>query len=476
MRHGTSALRGLAATAAALLLTGGGGTATATAGAQAPSADQARELGKQAYDYGFPLLDMLRIRHEMTSVPCPDGQGNAPLNTLANASKFATPNDRTVVAPNTDTLYSLSQLDLRKGPIVLRHPDMGKRFFDFELVDPWTNVIGYVGTRTTGSDHGRFAIQWNGAKAKPSKLGSIPVIKSKYRRVWLIGRTLAGDTADQATAYGLMKRYKLTRLNGRRFKLPADCYRGKGSPQKYPLPTTGPAIISALNQAMAKNPAPRRDDPFLAELAPLGIGPGLSPEDAGLPADVLDALYAGVADEAAELQLSARLDFVQQSIAAKGWIFAKSNIGDFGTDYLTRARVAVVGIGANTPEEAVYPGTLTDSDGVLLDGSHDYRMVFPAGAMPPARYFWSLTMYDREGFLVANPINRYSLGPSHPPVVTRPDGSIVVAVEHDQPTEADVNWLPSPVGGFRLNMRLYGPRQSVLDGNWRPPPVVKVTP
>ena len=197
MRRGASALRGLAAaTAAALLIAGG--VATATAGAQAPSADQARELGKQAYDYGFPLLDMLRIRHEMTSVPCPDGRGNAPLNTLANAAKFATPNDRTVVVPNTDTLYSLSQLDLRKGPIVLRHPDMGNRFFDFELVDPYTNVIGYVGTRTTGSKHGRYAIVWNGAK-KPVKPG-IEVIKSKYRRVWLIGRTLAGDLSDQAKA------------------------------------------------------------------------------------------------------------------------------------------------------------------------------------------------------------------------------------------------------------------------------------
>ncbi len=446
--------------------------ATAQAGESSITPAEAEQLGEQAYDYGFPLMDMLRIRHEMTSVPCPDGRGNAPINHIANASKFATPADRTVVAPNTDTLYSLSQLDLKKGPVVLRHPDMGDRFFDFELVDPWTNVIDYVGTRTTGSDAGRFLIRWTGdGKAAKAKRLDLPVIKSKYRRVWLIGRTLAGDEADQAKAYEIMKRYKLAKPNGRKFKLPADCHRGKGEPSKYPLPTDGPGFVAALNGAMTNNPPPQRDRPLLEELAPLGIGPGLSPEDADLPPDVLAALYDGVAGEAAALPVTARLGFLQQSIDAKGWIFADSDIGAFGTDYRLRAEVAIVGIGANTPEEAVYPGALADSDGNLLDGSNDYRMVYPAGDLPPARYFWSLTMYDRDGFLVDNPIDRYSLGPSHPPLITRPDGSIVVAISHDQPAADDVNWLPAPAGGFRLNMRLYGPRKPVLDGRWLPPPI-----
>ena len=146
--------------AAAVLAALSVATATAAeAGAATPA--EASELGRQAYQYGFPLLDLLRIRREETSVPCPDGRGNAPVNHLANAARFATPDDRTVVAPNTDTLYSIAHLDLGKGPVILRHPDMGKRFFDFELVDPYTNVIGYVGTRTTGSERGRFAIAWN---------------------------------------------------------------------------------------------------------------------------------------------------------------------------------------------------------------------------------------------------------------------------------------------------------------------------
>ena len=470
MRIGIRKLIGAALVALVVAL-----PATASAGGAAIAPEQANELGKQAYVYGYPLLDMLRIRREMTSVPCPDGRGNAPINHFANAKKFATPDDRTVVAPNTDTLYSLSQLDLRKGPIVLRHPDMGSRFFDFELVDPWTNVIGYVGTRTTGSNAGRFTIRWtgDGKAGKAERLGN-PIIKSKYRRVWLIGRTLAGDEADQATAYDIMRRYKLLKPNGRKFELPADCHRGKGEPSQYPLPTDGAGFIARLNKAMADNPAPKRDDPLASELAAVGVGPGLSPEDAGLSQEALDALYAGVEDRIAGFANETRLDFLQQSIAAKGWIYADPDIGRFGTDYLLRARVAVVGIGANTPEEAVYPGALADSDGNLLDGSNDYEMVFEADDLPPAKYFWSLTMYDREGFLVDNPIDRYSLGPSHPPLVKRPDGSIVVFISHDEPTIDDANWLPAPSGGFRLNMRLYGPSKRVLNGNWTPPAPVKL--
>lgn len=468
-----AATAAIAAVAAFALL-----AAEAPAGTSIPTPAEATELGKQAYDYGFPLLDSLRIRHEETSVPCPDGKGNAPVNHFANAKKFATPTDVGVVAPNTDTLYSLSHLDLSKGPVVLKHPDLTGRFFDFELVDPYTNVIGYVGTRTTGSKAGKFAISWNDAKASKGKLAraGIPkanVIKSKYRRVWVIGRTLAGDAADQATAYDLMKRYRLQKLNGQKFKLPADCHRGKGEPSKYPTPTAGPEFISQLNQALVNNPPPKRDQPLLDQLAPLGVGPGLSPEDTGLPADVIGGLYGGVSAEAAALPTRSKLAFLQQSIAAKGWVTADPIIGDFGTDYDYRARIAIVGIGANTPEEAIYPAALADSDGNLLNGANDYAMVFPADDLPPAKYFWSLTMYDFDGYLVDNPIDRYSLGPSHPPLITQPDGSVVVAIQHDAPTDETVNWLPSPAGAFRLNMRLYGPSQAALSGAWTPPKVVK---
>ena len=132
------------------------------------------------------------------------------------------------------------------------------------------------------------------------------------------------------------------------------------------------------------------------------------------------------------------------------------------------------GLGANTRDEAVYPTALRDSAGALLDGRSRYRIVFAKGQAPPARAFWSLTMYDADGYLVANPQKHYAIGDSHPPLARRADGSIVVVVQRTKPTEARVNWLPPPAGPFRLNLRLYMPTARVLSGAWQPPPVVKV--
>jgi len=464
----------LAAAAATLGLAG----PAAGTQAQAPTPEQAAALGKQAYDYGFPLLEFLRVRREQTGVRCPDGSGDAPVNSFSNARGFATADDRTVVAPNTDTLYSIAHLDLGRGPVTLSHPRMGKRYYSFALLDPYTNVIAIPGAREDGGGGGSFEIRWTrkgGGGVSPDKAdppGGAEVIRSKYRRVWIIGRTLATDREDQRAARRLMARYRLTLPNGRQRSFPKHCTPGK--PEDHPTPADGPGFVAALNRALERNPPPRRDRPLLAQLRPLGVGPGLSPETAGLTPDVLAALYDGVAGEAAALPGAARVQAYTQSLATDGWLLPAPNIGDYGTDYAFRAVVAIVGLGANTPDEATYPTGIADADGALYSGANEYRLTFPPGAEPPARYFWSLTVYDSAGYLVANPIDRYSLGPSHPPLVRRPDGSIVIAIQQAQPSEPDLNWLPAPPGGFRLNLRLYGPRKAARTGAWRPPAVVRV--
>jgi len=462
-----AAIAAAAATLAALVV-----AAPAPAGTASPTPAEAAELGKQAYLYGLPLLEFSRVRKEQTDVACPTTGANAPVNTIANAKHFPSPDDRTVVAPNTDTLYSIAHLDLGKGPIVLGHPDMGDRYFSFQLLDPYTNVIDFVGSRTTGSKAGRFAIRWSGKKGNVPK--GMPVIKSKYRRVWVIGRTLATDEADQKAAYKKMKRYSLSRVNRKPRSFPKDC--DPGTPGKYPVPTDGEAFVDRLNRKLASNPPPKRDEQLLSELATVGVGPGLDPGDAGLSPDALDALYGAVTSQATSFPTATRIWALQQSIAGGGWFVPPSNIGDYGTDYELRARIALIGLGANTPAEAIYPAGITDSSGALLDGSNVYRITFEPGEEPPAKYFWSLTVYDSSGYLAPNAIDRYSIGPSHPPLARKPDGSIVVVLASDEPVEDDVNWLPTPDAGFRLNLRLYGPRKAALDGTWTPPPTLKETP
>jgi hypothetical protein len=443
----------------------------AAVGAAGPTADQADALGAQAYDYGLPLLEFLRVRGEQTSVRCPDDMGDAPVNSFSNARGFARARDRTIVAPNTDTLYSIAHLDLGHGPIVLSHPDMGKRYFSFELLDPYTNVIDIPGLREDGPDAGSYEIRWSGKPGRRAD-GVSRVIDSKYRRVWVIGRTLATDAADQRKAKRLMAKYSLSRVSGEEKSFPEGCEPGE--PADLTTPTDGAAFIAALNRGLAANPPPRRDRPLLRQLRPLGIGPGLSPEKAGLAPDVLAALYDGVAKEAAALPGAARLSAYTDALKTDGWLLPASNIGNYGTDYAFRAQLAVIGLGANTPDEAIYPTGIADSGGALYSGANDYRLVFPPGDEPPAKYFWSLTMYDSAGYLVPNPTHRYSLGPSHPPLLKQPDGSIVIVIQGTEPTDPGVNWLPSPPGSFRLNLRLYGPSRAARSGAWRPPGVVKV--
>jgi hypothetical protein len=448
----------LAVAAAAVALTAPAAQAQVTP-------EQASELGREAYRYGIPLLEYLRIRREMTSVRADDGHGNAPVNAIANATAFATPDDRTVVAPNHDTLYSLAHLDLANGPIVLSHPDMGRRYFDFEFVDPYTNVIGYVGTRTTGARAARFQIAWTGRPGR--RIRGVPVIRTRYRRIWMIGRTLATDTpADHRRAQAKMRRYRLSPA--------APEARRPGKPRKLPLPKSGLRWLDALGRALEQNPPPPRDRPLLRRLRQVGVGPGLSPSGANLPADVLAALAEGVEAEAADLPTQSRLFVLTQALANNGWLTLDPRVGRYGTNYLLRAQLAILGIGANTPEESVYPTALADSSGALLTGASRYRLVFRRDQLPPVRGFWSITMYDFDGFLVSNPAKRYSLGPTHPPLVRRDDGSIVIAIQRERPTERGVNWLPAPAGGFRLNMRLYWPKRSVLRGDWQPPPVERL--
>jgi hypothetical protein len=413
-------------------------------------------LASQAYIYGYPLMEYERVRQTV-----PD------LNTIYSLTSFANPDVDPIWTaigggkrPNTDTFYSLAELDLSNGPVVLSIPDMGFFFNDTATTEIYTNVVDYIGARTTASDPGQYAIVWTGGPAGPIPVGAT-VVEMPYSSILMLGRTLAGDAADQQQAIDLIEQYTLT---------PAG-----GPPPVTPQPKPGLAYLDAISAAMTTNPPPAQDDPELAKLAKIGVGPNLTVADAGL--GPLARLSAGLAVKltAAFLPTLAQLQQLVSAVQNKGWAIPDSAIGDFGTDYLLRAGVAEVGLIANTPEEAMYSSALLDSHLLPLNGWHTYVLHFAPGETPPTDAFWSVTVYDRNGNLVQNAANKYSVSSSRPDeLVTRPDGSIDIIFSHKDPGDPTANWLPIPKGSFGVYLRNYVPQEAALDGSWTPPGIERV--
>ncbi|HEU4657498.1 MAG TPA: DUF1254 domain-containing protein [Capillimicrobium sp.] len=429
----------------------------------------ARALGLEAYRYGLPLLEFLRVRREMTSVTAPDRRADAPVNRLGHARALAGPAVHVIVAPNNDTLYSIAHLDLGREPMVLRVPPFGERYVSFQLMDPYTNAFRYL--RRPGT----YAI------TGPGWHGKLPAgvvrVRSAYRRVWMLGRTLVDGPGDLPAVRRLQDRYRLVPLRhlgdpGWRPPRPARVDR---TPERRHLPT-GLAFFDALGRALAANPPPSRDAPILRRLRAIGVGPGLSPRRAGLTAAQLAGLRDAVRDAPAEIDRE-WLDGILAGVRTNaGWYLPPANLGAYGTDYRTRALIARHGLGANRPAEAMYPTAIADASGAPLDGRSAYVLRFEPGELPPVRFFWSMTMYDADMFLVANPIDRYAIGDRTPGLRHAPDGALEIVVSHDEPASGTSNWLPAPAGPFRLMLRMYGPKRAALTGAWRPPPVTSSSP
>lgn len=412
-------------------------------------------LAAQAFIYGYPLLEFERARAEV-----------AELNTIYSLTSFANPDVDPVwraigggKRPNTDTFYSLAYLDLSEGPVVLSIPDMGDRYFSFQLTEPYISVADYIGSRTTGSGPGLYAITWTGA---PGEVQGATTIEVPYASMMMLGRTLAGDEADQQLAIALMNQYSLTPTG-----------QPNTPPFFVPASRNGVDILNTISNAMVANPPPAIDGPKLAQLAKLGVGPGLQIADADLGFFSTVAVDLAVRATSAALPLLANLIQFTSAVQNKGWAIPNPSIGDYGTDYLFRAGVAEVGWVANTPVEATYYPGLLSGNRLPLSGFSSYTMHFEPGQAPPVNAFWSVTVYDSSGNLVQNPERRYSVSSSRPnELVTRPDGSIDIIFSQTDPGDPGANWLPVPAGFFEAYLRMYGPSEAVLDGTWKAPSIV----
>ncbi|MEJ2889533.1 DUF1254 domain-containing protein [Actinomycetospora aeridis] len=437
------------------------------------SVDEVRNVAAEAYAYLYPLvtMDVTRLQLTDTSV---DAVGHAAPNTLTHLREFPDADFRSVVAPNFDTLYSSAWLDLADGPLLLEMPDSGGRYYLLPMLDMWTDVFAAPGWRTTGTAASRFVIAPPGWTGEPP--AGAQVLRATTSVAWMIGRTQTDGPADYAAVNAFQDGLALTRLDG---GAPPTTVRPSVAPAGLDLGREPLEIVNGLDgveffayasRLLALHPPHATDFAVLARMAAIGIIPGQEFDAAGLDPDRVVALNGGA---------KAALELLHAGIArtgrfANGWTINTEVMGVYGNDYLKRAIVAMVGLGANAPEDAVYPLALTDADGAPIVGEKDYVQHFAADQLPPVKAFWSVTMYDADSFQAPNPLDRFALG-DRDPLHRNPDGSIDLYYGPTDPGgEQTANWLPAPAGPLRIMLRLYAPAPAVLDGAWAPPPVAVV--
>jgi len=476
MKHLALTRNTLAAGSFALLA----GTAI-TAQAAPPSVDEARQIALDAYVYGYSLVTTDVTRIQMSNVPAVEAL-KAPPNQFVNVKRYPPGDYRGVSAPNADTLYSLAWLDL-KEPQVFSHPDMGKRFFLFPMVDLWMTIFNSPGSRTTGQKAGNFLLTGPGWKGEvPKGMTHVPVAT---RYMVILGRTYAdGTDADYKAANALQAQYKITPLAswGKPFTAkapPVDANPGismTDAPQEVILAMSTEAYFTWLAKRMCSDsPAYAADAPTLAKFAKIGFEPckpfEMSKLDPAVQAALKDLPKTALEKINANREAS-------MGKMVDGWSITKG-LGVYGTDYMKRAVVAAFGWPANLQEDAVYPYTLVDSSGAKLTGANKYTLTWAKGQTPPVNAFWSITMYmiDQGWWFVPNKLNKFTVSPRDH-LKPNADGSITLYFQKDSPgKDKESNWLPAPEGEFIPMLRMYWPKHkapSILDGTWTPPKVQKV--
>jgi hypothetical protein len=440
--------------------------------AETISEQDAHSIGVAAYVYFYSLVTMDLTRKQLTNVAKAEGI-SAPMNTFANLAAFPPANLKTVVRPNFDTLYSSAWLDLTKEPMIVSVPDTHGRYYLLPMLDMWTDVFASPGWRTTGTQAGDFAV------VPPGWSGSLPAgvvrIDAPTPYVWIIGRTKTDGPADYEAVNKIQAGFRVSSLS--RWGKAAEPVVGSidpavdmKTPPKIAVDTMPAGKFFAYAAEILKLQPPHiTDQPILALTQRIGIEKGKS-----FDIDKVDpAIKAGL--ETAPKDALKLMAWKLPSLArvANGWSMNTDTMGVYGNYYLKRAIVTQLGLGANLPEDAIYPINLADETGKPLDGGSAYILHFDKGATPPVNAFWSVTLYDAEGYQVANSLNRFAVS-SWMPFKYDPDGSLDLYFQNASPgADKEANWLPAPKGPFNLTMRLYAPKSDALTGKWNPPPVMK---
>lgn len=461
----------IAVLAAAISLVGGN--------ASASEKDEALQIAKDAYIYGYSLLTTEVTRVQTTNVDKVEGL-RAPMGQFINVKRYPPADFRGVSAPNADTLYSMGWLDLSE-PQVFSHPDMGKRYYLMPMYNLWMTVFEAPGARTTGSKAANYLL------TGPGWEGTVPAgmthIKVATNKMLILGRTYAdGTEADYQAVNALQDQLKITPLSawGKPYTPKAAAvdpnpgFSMTAKPQEVLLGMDTSTYFNKLASLMCKDAPPTAEDaPILARMATIGIEP-CKQFDIG---ELDPAVQVGLKNlpQTALAEIGANKEAMGKSI--NGWIFT-IGLGEYGTDYMKRALVAAFGWPANQEKDAVYPYTLVDSQGQTLNGANNYTLTFAKGQTPPVEGFWSITMYmiDQGWWFVPNSLNKFTVSPRDD-LKYNTDGSLTLYLQEASPgKDKEANWLPAPKGDFLPMIRMYWPQEknpSILTGSWVPPRIIK---
>ena len=438
---------------------------------------EAREIAIDAYMYAYPLVTMEITRRVMTNVETPSGS-KAPMGQFARLRSYPAVDDHSVTAPNADTLYTLTWLDVSKEPWILSIPDMKDRYFLFPMLDGFTNVFQVPGKRTTGTKAQKYAI------TGPGWSGTLPAGVTEYKApggmVWVLGRIYCtGTPADYKAVHALQDQISAVPLSA--YGKPYTPAPGKvdpaidmkAAPRDQVNAMDGATYFKLFADLLKTNPPAADDAPMVAKLAKIGIVPGQEFDASKLE----PAVAKGIA--AAPKPAQERISSLKEAIVAgdakveNGWMFF-SKTGLYGTGYRNRALITWYGLGANRLQDAVYPTSEGPDILKKYSGANKYVVHFNKGELPPANAFWSITMYDKDYFFVPNAINRYTVS-SRNKFKANADGSVDLYVQRESPgKDKEENWLPAPADEFVLMMRMYWPKESppsIIDGTWKPPSV-----
>jgi DNA sulfur modification protein DndE len=438
------------------------------------SKDSVLAIAKAAYIYAVPLALVDMTRKKITNTVSPVDGMKAPINQLTISTNFPNAKFRDVVRPNADTYYTTGFYDLSGEALVLTVPNTNGRYYLLPMLDAFGNVFASPGKRTTGTKADTFLI--SGPKWTGTPPAGMKEIKAPTDMVWMIGRIQVNGAQDGSqVVVPIEKKITLTPLSsfGKPFAAPKgqiDSALSKDGPNAQLAAMSVDSYFNYINQLLVNNPPAAADSAAIAQFAKIGVGPGLK----------FDLSSFDTATQAALKEVPKMVIGYINEVVAKGavkpvngWSVAYKGFGSYGTDYDLRAIVCYLGLGANIPEDAVYPLSSVDSDGNPYSGANKYVMHFANRQTPPVHAFWSLTMYNDEGYFIENPINRYAIG-NRIPLKYNADSSVDLYIQNLTPgKDKENNWLPAPKGNFNLCLRMYWPEEEFLKGNWTPPAVVK---